>query len=672
MEKRVLILFLFILLIGFPIVTAENTTKVEEAYSCLEGKIDDKTCASLTSEEKFFSLLALGKCKQEILDDSLNNESWGGIKPTAQAILALKDAAEDTTAAENWLLSQKATAVGEMVWYLEIESNEATTCTITYDDSPYEVFIRENKTIDQGAGPCLDLSANQYWLEISTTSPGCYEKEFEISCGQEGDPGFLTTLLFTKPESDTIHVLAETHTAQAGGTTAEQINSFCFSTTGSCDYEGSLWAVIVLDSLGHDVNSFMPYLISTAEDNAQYLPKAFLYILFKGLPEGTGYRTTLLSKQKLDKYWRESDDKFYDTAVALLPFQGSDEPTEKVNSKEWLVSERVQDVNGCWEGNIRNTAFLLYSIWPDLGPLDRDGDGNGDGNGDGTDCGNNICEVGEDTSSCPVDCDNTDCGDNVCDLSENPNTCPADCEDGNGDVTLDCGENNYDCRSSLSCYADEGFILDYSCAGTYVCCSVSAQQEFCEDRGGIVCDSGERCVDGIVENTQDLDYGEVCCVGGTCQETGPGGPGGADCEISGGTCRSFQCDEDEEETPFYSCVSGQVCCVEKTTPPSPGGAVWIIWTILILIILVVLAILFRNQLRKILFRLKSRGKPGRPGRPGSWRPGRPGPPPKYPAPLVGHPRRMPMPQRFTPRARPRPKPKGELDDVLKKLKDMGK
>ena len=47
--------------------------KVDKAYSCLNEKIDDKTCEVLSSEEKVFSLLATGKCKNEVLEDSRYN-----------------------------------------------------------------------------------------------------------------------------------------------------------------------------------------------------------------------------------------------------------------------------------------------------------------------------------------------------------------------------------------------------------------------------------------------------------------------------------------------------------------------------------------------------------------------------------------------------------------------
>ena len=102
----------------------------------------------------------------------------------------------------------------------------------------------------------------------------------------------------------------------------------------------------------------MPYLITLKDDptNQIYIPESFLYYL-------TGkFRTELLLKQRASSYWEESGNRYYDTAFALLPF-GYESPNEKSGSKSWLLS--VQLRSGCWNnGNIKDTAFLLYSIWP--------------------------------------------------------------------------------------------------------------------------------------------------------------------------------------------------------------------------------------------------------------------------------------------------------------------
>ncbi|MBN2561706.1 MAG: hypothetical protein JXQ75_12330, partial [Phycisphaerae bacterium] len=52
--------------------------------------------------------------------------------------------------------------------------------------------------------------------------------------------------------------------------------------------------------------------------------------------------------------------------------------------------------------------------------------------GDAADCGNGVCEVGEDSTNCPQDCETGGpvCGDGVCDAGEDSTNCPQDCEAG--------------------------------------------------------------------------------------------------------------------------------------------------------------------------------------------------------------------------------------------------
>jgi len=624
--KRVLLFgvsIIFIMLI-IPFALAEvNNTKIDNAYDCLEKKVEDKTCSKLSLEERIFSLLAINECKNEIEESSEDDECWPSgsgdcsIKTTAQAILALNEAGGNTGDAESWLLSHNKTP-SDINWFLQIESSEAAACTITYSGSPYTVNIGENKKIDSNAGSCLSLDTigGGYWLEIS---PRCYNNEFEISC----DKGFLTSLLFKEEGSSTIHVSEKTTSASGGdgSKTKETINSFCFSSgrTDACDYEGSLWAALVLYYLDYDVSFYLPYLVTMAEksENRKYLPEAFLYIL----TSHEDFRNDLLLKQKSSKWWLESGNKFYDTSLALYPFQYED-PLEKTNAINWLLEPGVQDNNGCWDnGNIRNTAFLLHSVWS------RDfniGDGDDD-------------------------------------------------EDG-------CEESGNYCMSGIDC---EGQTLSgYSCSGVYKCCDTEKKKETCGEMNGDICNSAQNCVGGRTEEAFGLEYGESCCIGGVCKK--PEQVEESECEYYGGTCKS-SCGSDEEENNDNCDSSSDVCCVEKTSSPkSEGKSYFWIWVLLVLILLAVLGIVFRDKIRPYWFRIKSKFGKGRKGGEDSGfgfrGPGRRPPPGSgfLPSPLRRMPqRRIPLRQgemqRESAGRRPaeKQKPKGELDDVLKKLKEMG-
>jgi len=605
-KKRILgILVIFLIFISFSLLQAqlspeEEEERIDNAYTCLIDKVEEN-CASLPSEEKIFSLLAINECKAEVINDSSDEGCWPDgscrLKTTAQAILALDEVNVNTDEAQQWLLSRNKTP-SELTWYLQIESNEQTTCGITYAGTSYEIDIAEDKKISGPAGSCLPLAQDDYWLGIST-SPICSNQEFSISC----DEDFSTTLLFKKQDSSIIHVFKEISSAAAAGTTIEKVESFCFREGGSgnpCSYEGSLWAALALDSLEEDVSSYLPYLITLAEDNKRFLPDVFLYFI----TTNTEYSDSLLSKQKTigtQYYWQESGDMYYDTALALFPFQ-HETRLEKTNSKQWLLEN--QDANGCWQDNTRNTAFILVSI----GERDFFIDGNGE----------------------------------------------------NGGGLLDCKSEGYYCVNEGSC---EGETLDYYCLGVLTeCCTLPSKQQTCAQKDGITCSSNQICTGG--KEVSAADTSKCCIDGGICKTKTE--PVISECEKQFGICRT-SCLDDEKKASYSCEISGDICCVFKTT--SGKSYTWI-WILLILIVLVVIGIIFRDKLRNFWFRIKSKSRRSKPGpRPGYGRP----PPPDYPM-------RRPMPERrilptlnqpLRPTKR-HSRSQKELDDVLKKLKGMGK
>lgn len=487
MKKSVLFI-IFLLCISVVIAQDENVTidasqqKVDKAYECLRNKVEGK-CGSLSIEEKIFSALAVGECSNELVVDSLSNECWPSsgckLKTTAQAILALDKTGKNTKTAEDWLLSQ-TTSPEDVVWYLQIDSREETSCDIIYDGSTYNVILEEDKTLKRtstGLGQCLALSNEDYWLKIF---PGCYDKEFEISC----DKDFQTSLIFKQTDSSIIHVSEELTSAAAHGKTKEKIESKCFMENGRCNYEGSLWAAVVLKYLGYneEVEAFIPYLTTTAEGNSRYLPSSFLY----SLTGNENYRNELLLEQKSNKFWDETGDKFYDTAVALQAI--SDEPLEKTNTKNWLLE--IQDAQGCWQGNIRNTAFLLAAIWPTyVEPTQSECERSGYYCGTEAACEGNILSdyvcpgIAKCCDSLPVIKSCSEQGGTICPSGE---TCAGGTTPGASDTSA--GE--------VCCVQ-----------GT---CQVPTSYNECELFGGTCRTS---CSSGETQETYECDFvGDVCCI----------------------------------------------------------------------------------------------------------------------------------------------------------------
>lgn len=443
MKRGILvILFIFLILnISFALSAANSTSSAsDKGYSCLTNKVQGQ-CSFLSTEEKIFSMLAIGQCKSEILSDASNSQCWPQsgctIKTTAQAMLALKGTS-DLNRTATWLAGQRLTPSG-LNWLLQIDSNEPAQCTISYPTSSgtssITVSIDANKQLSSSNyGTCFKLYSGGYWLSVQSA---CFDKELSISC----DNSFTTNLLYQDSASSTIYVLNELNSAAAEGTTKETASAYCLKQGTSCDYEGTLWAALALQNAGYNYKPYIPYLVAKQSLNEQYLPESFLYVLLGG-----SYQDSLLARQQQNSWWLVSGDKFYDTALALYPFQQQD-LTEKSNSIDWLSS--VQGADGCWQDNIRNTAFLLYSVWPK------------------TVSGGTITQ----------------------------NTCT---------------QNGYFCSSSANCDLAGGNVLNNytGCFGSNICCTKQVPLQSCSTLGGVVCSSSQVCS----TSTSQSSDGE-CCTG---------------------------------------------------------------------------------------------------------------------------------------------------------------
>lgn len=533
MKREVIFILMFIFfLVSISFIYATEESQVEDAYSCLENRINQTGCSSLKFEEKVFSYLAIGKCGNELSLENLSNECWPKsgctIKSTAQAILALNKNA-NTTKAENWVLRQ--TAIPQTIdWFLEIEViGGATTCKINYPgSSTYTITIGEDKKISSGAGSSLTLTSNGYWLNVA---PSLYNKDIEVSCDKE----FLTTLLFTKKQSSTVHVSDTVNHAGAGGRTIERVDSLCFAQGGNCNYEGSLWAALVLASLDHEdeISKFMPYLITMKDDalNQIYIPESFLYYL-------TGkFKTELLLKQRSNAYWEESGNRYYDTALALLPL-GYEDSSAKSGAKSWLLS--IQDKSGCWNnGNLRDTAFLLYSIWP-KDPFSGIGRCDDDWDCPDVDCKSAWCSSGKCVYEYDDSCINQECS--------SESDCPEDDKSDNY-----CGEDG-------NVYYD---TYSYSCNTADDMCETDITEKLVDEcSGSESCDEGE-CVSETCSwlfNPCDAGYD---CISGKCVPEGGECDDNTDCEDYDYNSNDYCYDNSNVYSTYYtySCNVNQGKCV---------------------------------------------------------------------------------------------------------------
>jgi hypothetical protein len=320
------------------------------------------------------------------------------------------------------------------------------------------------------------------------------------------------------------------------------------------------------------------------------------------------------------------------------------------------------------------------------------------------DCWGGECYPNEPTP-CTDDysCNNEQCVNGECvpfECSSDTNCTSGTCTDGHCVVPelLDCVTEGYSCVTSTVCSNNGGNPLDnYYCTDLFVCCDTAPPSMTCADQGGSICTSSQNCAGGTeVDVSDNLSPGEKCCIAGTCEETSSV----TYCEDQSGTCKT-SCDSTEEEKD-YICSDGGSCCVVKTTTTSSGSHLWV-WIIILLLLisLSVVGIVFRDKLRVQWIKLKDKlgGKkekkkfempltshpninpqgrilPRRILPPGQQPTGPPMRRPIYPQspppnkPSAGN---VPPGKRSAQQTKkPEEKSKGELDDVLKKLREMGK
>jgi hypothetical protein len=633
-KKGALLLTLFVsLILVLSLVIAADgdveLTTQEKAVQWLQEYVDTTPCddSDFSIETKSFILMAIDECESELIDDATADNCWGeeyddtdcDIKSTSQAILALEEASTSTSDAQDWLLEEdRSTSTSDLTWYLQIETEGIdATCIVSVEgESDVTLMVYENYEVSDGSG-CFISTDSDYRFNIDEN---CFGKDITVSCGSVA---FGTTTLFKKNAEETLYISESPASSSTGTVTTERVDSLCFTNNGrTCDYEATLWAAYTLDTLAETVYPYMPYLIAGAEDGNRLLAKAFLSRL-------TGYESYLndaLDLQTInvnanEAYWAVSNNEVYDTALGIYLTSPGD-PTEQVEN--WVDNE--QDEEGHWNNeNVRDTAFLTYSIWGATGI------------GGGT--------------------DDTDGGDDT----DEDDTADSDCEN-----------NNYFCGSATDCTDLNGEILgDYRCSFGYTCCSVETERT-CAELSGIKCAYTDVCSGTENNKASDLLSTELCCVDGTCAaaEGGDDTDSGNACEDADGNCYA-SCDPDynevEKSSLSDSCEDNKICCVtddgDDNDDDDDKSSIWI-WVLLILIILVIVGIIFRDKLKPAFNKLFKK-KPSAPSRSRGF-------PPRGPPQRAQQRQRTILPPSQPKAPRKMQAPNQEMDDVLKKLKDMGK
>ena len=643
---------------------------INTAYQCLQNATQNNSLLSL--QEAVFSTLALGyqNSTDSIMQSKQGSDANGAcwpmgsctLKDTAQVALAYSKIGKNYSSAANWIIYRNASS-DALNWFLEVDiSNHGpSSCTISDGSNTGNIAIGSDMKITGTPGSCFNVAQNGYLLSVS---PNCLDKTFTISCDQD----FISTLLYQKASGGNIfYVSSNTHSQAALGSTEESITAKCFTdASGKCDYEGSLWATLALQSMGYDVTPFMPYLLALADDNQQYFPSAFIY----SLAGGNDQYSAITSSQIGSKYWQASanNSRLYDTSLALLALQGTSS-NEASNAKQYLLN--IQQNDGCWNNdNIRDSAFILFSGWPrniNSYPGSISVNGNTVSNGA---LSLTVYSPQNGATYSGAFLINASAGNNTIFVynfggSNISYTGATNIQLPNGTITLniyaandsnqisqtrtfsiinstisamlcssasDC-QTGYTCQNSLcQQYLQPPTVLiptgngsdlsacsqaGYSCTSSYACLDAGGTVLSSYDCSGLqsccsVQVAQQSCTSqgGVVCSSNQQCTGNrvassdgTCCLG-ACQNVADQNS----CETLGtGTCRSG-CLRGEVQTTD-SCSTGQVCCAPSSSSgqtSSGGSSLWI-WLILgILIILALLGIKYKDKLKIWVLKLQDK------------------------------------------------------------------
>ena len=586
-----------------------NLSKINKGFECLSNQVTPDCSGAESIQEIALTILATPNVTQKCVDrlkslvspENCFGDNGCNVRDTALAVLALEHVRENTKVYESWLLNHTEIAT-DINWYLEQDSNVQAQCKVTYSSQDYNFVAQTNKKLDVSAGPCLSLTQSDYWFLVS---PSCYANEFTMVCDQT----FIATLLYRQQNSDTIYVLSDTKSANANQPITLKMKSSCFG-DGSCDYEGSSWATLALKRTGNNIDEFVPYLISNEDQNAQYLPAAFLNMIV----DYSEYGTKLIQQQNLNSWEAEGTayNAEYDTALAINSL-GKSNVNQVSASRDWLLN-LAQEPDGCWNtDNVRDTAMVLWSLEQRTSSL----------------------------------------------IPTNPSP------------ITDCVSSGFFCTATIECDSSDR-LGNYNCPGglSRQCCKV-ANTQTCAEKLGTVCSSGKVCNGAEVSSSdsanccltscKEEDAQSTCEIAGfTCRSSCTGSY-----EASGET--TVSCEDS------LSCCKVKTTPAPKGSLLWLWISLIILIILLVLAVLFrnKLKVMWykRKSGMKDGENNNGFGPSGRGPPPGASPYSRPsiGPRPMPP-------QRIPMTRSRMQQAPQRPIPQklGETDDVFKKLKEMGK
>ena len=558
MKKRVAIaliaIFLAIFLSScafaqFTTVSSQKTEadKFDSAYLWLISQVDGKW-PSLDPENSALSLLALGSedkqaadgkaalLSREIKDKkcfpSATTSSNCNALNTAFAILALNNLGAPVDDEAEWLISQEMPfKVSGINWFLQVDSQAATNCSVRYDSKEYTLAIKEDRKYSWpiSTPSCLNLAEMNYWIRLSGS---CLDKSYSITCEDPASVSLPYKL------GTTLYVPAETFLTPAD----VAINTVCIREGANCNYEATLWGAYALMKAGKEYTPLLPYLVGEAEASRRAMPVDSILYLLTSKEE---HAALALSQQSREGSWSDigGKGKYWDTAMASLGLADYS-PDNVTKARSWILKSQNTDGSFGTTHKIRDTALVLYALSPRAmaAGMNDCQDVYGllcktvcadDENQVSYSCTAGVCcqSKGAITGCSKVeDCSKSECAGQIvtdvfgrrgqCQLKEticddnfdNDNNGLTDMDDPSCSVTcIDLG--GIDCSPNEECDVPLKRALgtDRCCVGT--CTPAEAT---CSQKAGVLCSSNQQCSGNIIA-ASDATTDRVCC-DGSCKK----------------------------------------------------------------------------------------------------------------------------------------------------------
>src|SRR3989344_5383869 len=418
MRRGVITILLIVFLLVLPIVFSEEVQSTfDEAKSYSWLKTATQNWDSLSIQDASLAILAFNNNGDDVsagVSNLIAREDPVGCWPkdgckvldTAFATLALERSNKDVSKELAWLNDKKGAlnpALSTGNWLVQIEAPSNGVCKVTYGANKTKDFTVEGNKVN-----------NNWWIDV--------EKDLQ---------------------------------------SALIINNGCYgetSTGSGCHYISTMYAAWALTELDEEIAT-RAYLESQIPASGDEEHAVVARITKKPL-----YLDYLKNEQEKTGAWGDGDS--YITAFGVFAASANTDYSDVENTGADYLKRTVAN-DGYWNNNVGDTAMALIALHGR--DLERASGSfssiatNATTTGELEDCTNGIDDDGDgladcfdgdcaDHSSCAEETTTEEeCGNDICDLGEDEESCPGDCEKTTTEETTTGCAQDSDCQDNEKC-----------------------------------------------------------------------------------------------------------------------------------------------------------------------------------------------------------------------------